>query len=76
MHNVPKNSETHFKVVVVSDMFDGSPLIKRHRTVNTLLKDELASGVHALSITAKTREQWDKSHVVEPSPTCMGGSGK
>lgn len=28
MHNVPKGAETHFKVVVVSDMFDGLPLIK------------------------------------------------
>lgn len=28
MHNVPEGSETHFKVVVVSDEFDGMPLIK------------------------------------------------
>lgn len=28
MHNVPKGSETHFKVVVVSDKFDNEPLIK------------------------------------------------
>lgn len=28
MHNVPKGSETHFKVLVVSNQFDGLPLIK------------------------------------------------
>lgn len=28
MHNVPEGSETHFKVVIVSDEFDGVPLIK------------------------------------------------
>lgn len=28
MHSVPKNAETHFKVVVVSDKFEGLPLIK------------------------------------------------
>lgn len=28
MHNVPKGAETHFKVVVVSELFDGLPLIK------------------------------------------------
>lgn len=28
MHNVPKGAETHFKVVVVSDQFDGLALIK------------------------------------------------
>lgn len=28
MHNVPKGSETHFKVVVISDKFENQPLIK------------------------------------------------
>lgn len=28
MHNVPKGAETHFKVVVVSDKFEGLPLLK------------------------------------------------
>lgn len=31
MHNVPKGSETHFKVVVVSPKFEGLPLIKVSR---------------------------------------------
>ncbi|XP_048514386.1 DNA-binding transcriptional regulator BolA isoform X2 [Athalia rosae] len=50
MHNVPKGSETHFKVIVVSDKFVDQPLIKRHRMVNDLLQNELQTGVHALSI--------------------------
>lgn len=28
MHNVPKGSETHFKVVIVSEKFNNTPLIK------------------------------------------------
>lgn len=28
MHNVPKGSETHFKVVVVTEKFNGLPLLK------------------------------------------------
>lgn len=28
MHNVPPGSETHFKVLVVSEEFNGLPLIK------------------------------------------------
>lgn len=28
MHNVPKGSETHFKVLVVSEKFENLPLIK------------------------------------------------
>ena len=31
MHNVPKGSETHFKVLVVSEKFQGKPLLQRHR---------------------------------------------
>ncbi|GJQ74716.1 hypothetical protein Trydic_g21567 [Trypoxylus dichotomus] len=77
MHNVPEGSETHFKVLVVSEKFKDLPLIKRHRLINDILKDELQSGVHALSIMAKTPEQWEISDkIVESSPNCRGGFGK
>ncbi|XP_063804719.1 bolA-like protein 1 isoform X2 [Pseudophryne corroboree] len=74
MHSVPPGSETHFKVVVVSDMFNGKSLIQRHRLVNDLLKEELAGPVHALSIQAKTPQQWEDDPTVGKSPGCMGGS--
>ncbi|XP_052179063.1 protein BOLA1, chloroplastic [Diospyros lotus] len=48
------NGETHFNVKVVSVKFDGQSLVKRHRMVYDLLADELRSGLHALSIVAKT----------------------
>ncbi|KAL1495423.1 hypothetical protein AB1Y20_016791 [Prymnesium parvum] len=75
-HCVPKGSETHFKVVVVSHQFAGLPPLERHRQVNAVLADELEGSagppVHALSIVAKTPEQWAKSNAVSPSPPCMG----
>ena len=74
MHNVPKGSETHFKVLIVSEKFAGKPLIKRHREVNTVLSEELKGGVHALSIVAKTPDQWDSDPNVVKSPPCLGGS--
>mmetsp|Transcript_1809 Transcript_1809/g.2869 ORF Transcript_1809/g.2869 Transcript_1809/m.2869 type:complete len:147 (-) Transcript_1809:181-621(-) len=74
MHNVPKGSETHFKVVVVSEKFQGLALLARHRAVNEALQEEIDGGVHALSIVAKTPEQWAKRPVVTPSPNCRGGS--
>ncbi|CAG0898646.1 unnamed protein product [Darwinula stevensoni] len=56
MHNVPKGSETHFKVVVVSDKFlDLSP-IQKHRLVYDILKEEVAGGVHALSIQVSLKD--------------------
>ena len=60
MHNVPKGSETHFKVVVVSEKFkEMKSLIQKHRAVNEVLSEELSNGVHALSIVAKTPDQWN-----------------
>ena len=76
MHNVPKGAETHFKVVVVSDQFKDVKLIRRHRLINEILANELQNGVHALSIVAKTVDQWGEGHSVEKSPACRGGFGK
>ena len=46
--------ETHFKVVIVAEAFNGASLVHRHRLVNQALADELADRVHALSISANT----------------------
>ncbi len=46
--------ETHFRVVVVSDEFQGKSAIERHRQINAALKEELAGPVHALAIKALT----------------------
>ncbi|KAG4068317.1 hypothetical protein HA402_007837 [Bradysia odoriphaga] len=77
MHNVPKGSETHFKVLVVSEKFQDLSLLKRHRLINDLVKTKLQGNfVHALSIEAKTPTQWDDTYKLEPSPNCRGGFGK
>ena len=73
-HNVPKGSESHFKLLVVSDAFEGKSLIERHRLVNTVLKDELQRGIHALSIQAKTPAQHAANPSVSSTPNCLGGS--
>jgi BolA protein len=75
MHSVPANSETHFKVIVVSDAFAGKTRVARHQTINGLLADELAGPVHALSIQAHTPEEWvARGGAILESPNCMGGS--
>ncbi|KAJ4953953.1 hypothetical protein NE237_030785 [Protea cynaroides] len=48
------NGETHFNVKVVSKEFEGKSMVKRHRLIYNLLQEELQSGLHALSIVAKT----------------------
>lgn len=73
-HNVAAGSETHFKVIVVSRAFAGQPLIKRHRTLNTLLKPQLDGPVHALSLHTLTPEEWlARGQQVPDSPPCRGG---
>ncbi|XP_033115586.1 DNA-binding transcriptional regulator BolA-like [Anneissia japonica] len=76
MHNVPHGSETHFKVVIVSQKFHDEKLVQRHRLVNETLRDELNAGVHALSIQAFTPEQWDNEGFVSDSPKCLGGKAR
>jgi len=73
-HNVPANSETHFKVSLVSKTFEDKKLIERHRMVNLLLADELAGPVHALAMHTYTEAEWQKRHGEAPmSPPCLGG---
>jgi len=48
------DGETHFNVKVVSREFEGKSLVKRHRLIYNLLQEELDTGLHALSIEAKT----------------------
>lgn len=51
------DGETHFNVRVVSRVFEGKSLVKRHRLIYGLLQEELEAGLHALSIVAKTPEE-------------------
>jgi len=75
MHAVAEGAESHFKVVVVSDRFAGTPLIKRHRTINSLLADAFGQGLHALALHTMTPEEWfAKGGQAPESPQCMGGS--
>lgn len=73
-HAVPVNSETHFKVTLVSNDFEGVRLIARHRLLNGLLKYELENGVHALALHIYTSEQWKAKNNTSPiSSQCLGG---
>jgi len=74
MHSVPPGSESHFKVIVVCERFQGLPLVGRHKTVNALLDDELKGGVHALSMQTLTPAEWaQRGGQVMASPACHGG---
>jgi BolA protein len=73
-HSVPANSETHFKVTLVSPDFDGVRKVMRHQQVYKLLANELENGVHALALHLYTPSEWRDTEVAPASPNCMGGS--
>lgn len=75
-HNVPENSETHFKVLMVSESFEGQSRVVRQRQVYQQLADELGGPVHALSLRLLTPKEWEVSGQAEApkSPQCHGGS--
>lgn len=77
MHNVPKGSETHFKVVVVSERFEGMSAVKRHQLVYGALDEEIRKkkGIHALAITSRTPGEWQAAPAANVSPKCAGGDG-
>ncbi|MCR9103986.1 MAG: BolA family transcriptional regulator [Gammaproteobacteria bacterium] len=75
MHSVPENSETHFRVVLVSDAFAGKRSVARHQAVYAVLKDELQGPVHALALHTYTPDEWQaRAQAAPDSPDCLGGS--
>ena len=73
-HNVPAGSESHFKVTMVTDAFEGESLVKRHQRLYQVLAEELKSGVHALAMHLYTPAEWREKEGAAPlSPPCMGG---
>ncbi len=73
-HNVPAGSESHFKVVLVSEDFSGKPLLARHRMVNKILEEELQGKIHALALHTYTQAEWQDAFGTAPlSPPCLGG---
>lgn len=74
-HSGPR-SETHFKVLIVSEKFEGKSRIDRQRMVNELLAGELKMGLHALTQRTLTPGEWDEQRekLRFESPACLGGS--
>ncbi len=78
-HAVPTGSETHFRAVIVSTVFEGLARIDRQRQVLRAIEHELKNGVHAFTMRALTPAEWEagnnaKNNAKFESPPCFGGS--
>jgi BolA protein len=56
-----EGGESHFSVLIVSDRFEGLNRVARQRLVNTILADDLAHHVHALSLKTLTHSESNAS---------------
>ena len=70
MHNVPKDSESHFKLTIVSDIFKNMTLVQRHKHIYSSLNTTM-SNIHALSINAFHIEEFKLNPAKSKSPDCI-----
>ena len=49
--------ETHYSVLLVSDLFSGMSRVARSRAVHDTLAGELSTGLHALALTLRSPEE-------------------
>jgi len=75
MHSVPAGSESHFKVILVTEQFVGKRQVQRHQAIYGLLAAELQDSIHALALHTFTISEWAETNGTAPqSPDCLGGS--
>ncbi len=74
MHSVPPGSETHFKVVLVTEAFSGLRAVQRHQRVYQVVDELLKGPIHALALHTFSPDEWQANQAVPASPDCMGGS--
>lgn len=72
-HNVPRGAESHFKIVIVSEAFEGKTLLARHRLIHGILAEALTTHIHALALHTMTNEEWSNAREAPASPACRGG---
>ena len=60
--------ESHFKVIVVSEIFAGLRLVQRHQKIYAVAGDLLSPGkIHALAIHAFLPEEWQGQDTSSPN---------
>jgi BolA protein len=55
-----EKGESHFDVVIVSDIFSGKSRIDRQKMIYKLLENEMKTKIHALTLKTLTVDEADK----------------
>lgn len=66
LHGFSRGQDSHFKVMVVSSLFEGLSRVERHQKVNQLLEEEFKdegknAALHALTLRALTPSEWEQA---------------
>lgn len=70
-HNVPPDSESHFRVLIVSKQFEGLSLVQRHQKVHQIVAKEIKEKIHAFSQQTLTPEEFEnRGGRIPQSPPC------
>ena len=57
-HEGARDGRGHFRVLIISDDFQGQPPIKRHRAIYAALGEMMQTDIHALAIEAFTTDEF------------------
>lgn len=58
-HGAPSGSEeTHLKIFIVSNFFEGLSRLQRQQAVNKLIDSEFKNGLHALNLKTLTESEF------------------
>jgi len=59
-HAGAKDGRGHFRVLIISSMFEGKSMIERHRMIYRVLDDMMRLDIHALAIDAWSPDELDR----------------
>ena len=57
--NFKENVESHFEIIIVSEIFKNMKIVDRHRLVNQSLKKEFSSDLHSAIIKTYTTKEFE-----------------
>ena len=68
-------TDSHYRVVIVSQAFEGSNSLKRQRAVYACLAQEMAGPLHALQMKCLTPSEYEAAQgdLTLKAPPCGGG---
>lgn len=62
-HKQSEGKGGHYKLMIVSNEFEGMTLVQRHRKIYDALQMHGSTQIHALAIAAWTEKEWKEKNV-------------